>query len=924
MTPYRSLRWASALHSKLILLLLFLSILAACNLRENSLLPPNLDPKEYITENTIKVYYDHLIKSSNDDSYLYIPKESIIEAGLWYGDRVTLTRVKALANRDSLAFPIRSKAYTDSYRISVLRSGKEVIIDSLRAFATLYTDLKPDADLSSLRLVQSAWTLGAERTEIYPYGAGRCWFDLDGSGEHALIDFKESTELRLPATSKALQALLVTSADSLRLWFPAGSLASELTLKLEESLSAAEISAVQNLFPGFALDTPILNLEGDLGSAQVPIVYYRMPQPRALLRQWTRLHGGEVHGWQQGENTWLWRDGELVSFLNGPGKFFLLSPLEAQNQIDLPLDGSLSRLYLQDIWLDLRDLNLPGVKLRLDLQPDAQTMLADYFQGSPFKLSADRQIFGISFTQGESALESLPSDAWIEFGFRSELQDQAAAKLFRAFRSAAADKISFKTLAGSYDAGHFSSGDGFVYSGVSSSGIYIFGRAAEESSRLRVPCLKPQLQLQTTRTFVSWNDPQAPCSSLELEYSASADASHPWLSGSPYQLNSGQALMRISALSRGRRGAELPANLFISTAYSKPLTSVVNIWPAADRPQFYRYKPAASFQHNSFVQSGGRLQISPACAGYLLDGAQLSSPAPDKNLAVFNRMVFDDYDWEAWLDSGLDVQPGTILKVSPKDALSDTHGVFAHQYSLSPLARVYSFQALGDPAFYSKFQPLIRLRQASRSQNLLFSVSDGDFYRVYSYAQSNNLDGWHFILADGHASFYLLYDAEYAVVQDLAPHTETQAPLTDLSRDLIASLYQAQVTMPADFLGSLLPLGSRVDLALVSDPPAQNTLSAYRVLFRGPQQQLISTNFYADPAATRWPYLYIPVPDYTPGQQIRLYFRDLNGNTSEFSKVQAFSEVPDYEYLMAGNCAVCFIDKPGLFYITGAAGKRGY
>jgi len=221
MTPYRSLRWASALLSKLILLLLFLSILAACNLRENPLLPPNLDPKEYITENTIKVYYDHLIKSSNDDSYLYIPKESIVEDGLWYGDRVTLTRVKALANRDSLAFPIRSKAYTDSYRISVLRSGQEVIIDSLRAFATLYTDLKPDAELSSLRLVQSAWTLGAERTEIYPYGAGRCWFDLDGSGDHALIDFKESTELRLPATSKALQALLVTSADSLRLWFPA-------------------------------------------------------------------------------------------------------------------------------------------------------------------------------------------------------------------------------------------------------------------------------------------------------------------------------------------------------------------------------------------------------------------------------------------------------------------------------------------------------------------------------------------------------------------------------------------------------------------------------------------------------------------------------------------------------------------------------
>ena len=80
MTPSTSLRWASVPRFRLILLLLFLALVTACNLRENTLLPPNLDPKEYITENTIKVYYDHLIKSANDDSYLYIPKESITEA----------------------------------------------------------------------------------------------------------------------------------------------------------------------------------------------------------------------------------------------------------------------------------------------------------------------------------------------------------------------------------------------------------------------------------------------------------------------------------------------------------------------------------------------------------------------------------------------------------------------------------------------------------------------------------------------------------------------------------------------------------------------------------------------------------------------------------------------------------------------------
>jgi hypothetical protein len=96
------------------------------------------------------------------------------------------------------------------------------------------------------------------------------------------------------------------------------------------------------------------------------------------------------------------------------------------------------------------------------------------------------------------------------------------------------------------------------------------------------------------------------------------------------------------------------------------------------------------------------------------------------------------------------------------------------------------------------------------------------------------------------------------------------------------------------------------------------------VLFRNPQQQLISTNFYTDPTATRWPYLYIPIPNYTPGQQIRLFFRDQEGNTSEFNRVQAFSEVPDFEYTLVGNCAVCFIDKPGLFYITGTSSRRGY
>ncbi|MDZ4182242.1 MAG: hypothetical protein U1B83_05135, partial [Candidatus Cloacimonadaceae bacterium] len=63
-------------------------MLAGCNIRENTLLPPNLDPKLYTENNEIKIYLDHLIRSENDDSFLYIPKESIADSILWYGDIV--------------------------------------------------------------------------------------------------------------------------------------------------------------------------------------------------------------------------------------------------------------------------------------------------------------------------------------------------------------------------------------------------------------------------------------------------------------------------------------------------------------------------------------------------------------------------------------------------------------------------------------------------------------------------------------------------------------------------------------------------------------------------------------------------------------------------------------------------------------------
>src|SRR5690606_6491452 len=118
-----------------------------------------------------------------------------------------------------------------------------------------------------------------------------------------------------------------------------------------------------------------------------------------------------------------------------------------------------------------------------------------------------------------------------------------------------------KTLGESYDAGHFSLSGDYVYSGISSSGVYLLANATEGSKKQSFPFLRSESSFQTQRGSVSWNEPSGGFSSLVLEYGAPLPAGHPWLSGQPYQLDSN--LLKISASNSSRKTSpELPANTF--------------------------------------------------------------------------------------------------------------------------------------------------------------------------------------------------------------------------------------------------------------------------------------------------------------------------------------------------------------------------
>ena len=895
-------------------------LLSSCNLRENMLLPPNLDPKEYVVASQILVYSDHLIPSSNDNSYLYLPKTSIADSLIWYGDIVSLSRVQSLLQRDSLAVNSGSSPIGNSYRVEILREGQSITIENAPAFATLYTDTESVFIESPLYLLTLRQILSAGLAKHYNYGKQRACYELDGSGDFAVMQLSgPAMKLDIPANNKDIQGLLFGSNLYMQIFIPAGFTmdlgAATITLNnpQEPFSDPADLQAVQELYPDFALLTTTLSVttEREGTSSHTPILHYRMPGSRGFDTQWVKLSPNQIESWPEGEDTWLMQDNTLISFINGAGTYFLLQPLASQNTIRISLDSPNRQIFLQDMWLDLKDVNLPGIDLVIDPNPDYSKLTQDYFGGKPYTLSGSSQAYKLSFFRGAELLDTLPGDQWLEFGFASSLAGLEKARLLRAYRNPQQDILSYKSHAAAYDATHFTSSKGYVYTGINSSGLYLLGNITESSFSVQIPCLKDKLLLQTQKTTISYQDAKLPCTALRLEYKPSVSSNHPWLNSLPYSLNQEQALLSISPI--GSSSDALPKQLFIETTVNQALKSVINFSPLAGYPKLVRYNKGNILEHNSFLQKGSRLSISPAFAGYLFDGNNLQNPSASRDLAMFPRMVFDDYDLELYLDSST-TMPASTMRITRSAGLSDPYNVLQNQYQLSYLSPAYRFELLNNAGFYTKFQPYIRIKHPSRSQDLLFSVSTLEHYRVYSYPESDIADGWHFMNRDGHYAFYLPYDAEYAVLRDNTPHTLTELTISAM-QDIHLSLYQAQASFPGDYIGSSIPMGSKLSLAqIASVAPGISSRAAYRISILGPQQNPLQPNFFSQ-INDDWPYLYIPIPNYAIGEPVRAFYRNPQGTTQELTRVSSFSASPDNEFVLIGNCAVAFIDNPGIFYV---------
>lgn len=895
-------------------LILLAVLLSSCNLREDVLLPPNLDPKDYVLSNRVQVYSDHLIRSENDDSYLYLPKASISDSLIWYGDEIFFSRVEHLLSRNTLALAEGSTKLSESYRVQVKRSGEYISLDMAAAFATVYTDLSESSAMGSATLISWEYLLEAEEISIYPYGKKRAFFEIDGTGDYALAKLSDSMELVIEESETKIQGLLKEGDTFLQVFIPA-EFTSEMgrsVIKLTDALEAPQLQTVQELYPDFAMLTKVLQVSTEKAgnSSHPPIIHYTLPNAKSFDTQWLKMHDGRLDTWETGEDTWLIQDGKLITFINGPASYFLLEPLAGQNTLRISLDGSYRQIFLQDMWLDLKDISAAGIDLEIVPNPSIQQILQDYFGQRPYNHYGLPQAYQISFLAGSETLPNLPDDQWLEFGFPTELPSFTNVRLMRFYRDPGQDIITYKTHAEDYDDAHFSTDAGFVYTGINSSGTYLFGNISEHSGTQQIPCLKAQLYLQMDKTSLSYQDSNLPCTAIRLDYNASVPGNHAWLSSLPYFLTNSQSIMQIVPI--GSSSDALPQELFLQTKVSGNLDSVINFSPRQDYPKFIRYQKSSILEHNSFLFGGGKLGISPAYAGYLINGANFYDIGLVRDLALFPKMIFDDYDLELYLNySG--TMPQSTLRIAKQTMLSDPYQVLQDQYELNYLSPAYSFEMLNNASFYEAFQPYIRIKHQVRSNDWLLSVSNDEYYRIYSYPEGDDADGWHFVNSEGHYAFILPYDAEYAIVQDLDPHTGIEATLNTVE-DKHLSLYQAQLLLPAEHIGSSVPMGTRINLNRISSvAPGITARSAYRVGILGPQGNALQPNFFLQ-SIEAWPYLYIPVPDFVPGEPLRVFYRNPAGVSQELNLVNSFSEHPEDEFIMVGNCAVAFINNPGIFY----------
>jgi len=899
-----------------------LILILGCNNRENLLLPPDLSPADYLSGNKLETYSDYLVKSANDDSYLLIHKEAIADSLLSLGDEIIFQKVQNLNARDSLGIQTGAVRQSYSYRFSVSRGGSLIELSGRIPLADIYTDL--NSAVGSQQLIYFSYYLQAKAIQPVFYGDDRAHFPLYGTCEFGVYSFPSQAEPQLSygGADNFYALLLNDSGNQLNVNFPASytQAAGGIELTMSSGLTPSQQTVLGSVYPNAAVSQPVIGLQTTASTGSETAVLRLLNVRKGKLeKEWTRLSGTAVYGWQETDSeaataNWWENDSTFYGFLQTSGSYCLVSPLSSQTELTIPLDGSFNQVFLQNLWFDLQSLSLSDASLKLSLNPQTNQIIADYFSGAPFTPVSEPESFGISFWQAGSQLSTLPNDAWIEFGFRSNHSADSRDRLFRVFRDGTQDLISYKTPSTAYDSDHYLREGSYVYCGISSSATYLYGAFTESMGKLNVPYKKTIQYVQTAQAIVSWQDStKRSFGNLILNLKPTLP-SHPWLSGEPFTLDYTTVLAQFSFYAGGAAQSTLPAGFYLHLPTQ--VGQNVLLFNNLSYPRLKYYLFGETYTGDTYVPDASGTGFVPEFPGTLI-AADVSYATP-VNMRMFSTQTFIFGEFRIYTYGSAPADSSVVVNVSRTNGLPDSFGALATQYELTATSSSY-YITTEHEASYQTFEPMLFFKRQTRDVNILFYERSGlSYYRLYPYTESAAYDPWHFYIDNGYNGIPLVYNGYYRSFTDNNPHTSVSMTV-DNSRDSVLSLYQAQFVLQLFFYGTTIPDGTNLGLQKLSSLPGVSNLKcAYRLSITNQAGQTLSPNFYGITTADRMPYVYIPLDDPNDITGARVFYRDLLGNTVELQQVDEFGTDYANECVRVGNCYYCTVKNPGLFYITGS------
>jgi hypothetical protein len=900
-------------------MLLCLLLISACNNREDILLPPNLSAAEYLEGNKIESYANYLVKSANDDSYFLLDKLAIADSLLNYGDVIDFRRVQSLSARDSLAVQDNAVARSKTYHLRISRNGQQLNLIGRIPLGQVYTEL---TTCEAPYIVNFAYYLQATEVQLTYYGSNRAYFPLFSTGEFGVYDIPATENASITFnTNTAVHAMLIgTNGKRLAVNFPASytGAAGQITLSMGGSLSLAEQNTLQGFFPDAAISTSVISMQTatSVGTA-IAELWYKDGSKSFFSEQWVCLAPPVAYSWQSTNddtqaNNW-WQDSTgLYSFVAGSGKYFLLNPLDAQSDIEIPLDGTYNQVFLQQLWFDLQEINLPNTVMKVIPNPYTFGTIASYFSGKPFITHAGRKDFNIQFYEAGNPIRELPNDAWLEFGFRASLPLAGTERLFSCIREADEDIITYKTPSDTYDAQHFSRTGSYIYTGINSSATYIYGGFSEDQNEQIFPYLKSKQYIQTSKATVGWS------SSVKSDYEelrvklTPTLPSHPWLNGEPLQLTDKQAVAECYFYNANVVQSTLPAGFNLSIPYSGTADKLL-LYNNLSYPRLKLYHESTAYEGDTFLLTDGSLSIYPEYPGTLI-GASVTYPNP-MSLRTYPTMTFVLDELRLYTYGNAAAGTSAVFSINKTAAPADPFNILTSQYTLSQTSPAYTVTT-AEEADYDTFQPMLFFKR-SRSRNLLFYERTGTPYRLYSYTESSSYSPWNFMIDGAYNGISLSYNGTYASYSEAAVHSNVTHTVKGFGQDIYLSLYQAQFVLPSYFMEGAVPQNTVLELKKLSSlPGTTDLLSAYQLQFTQPNGMPIYPDFYNVIGAPQEPYIYLPISDVSAISSARLFYRNQFGQITELNRVQSFGDNYAEEYTVFGNCFICTVPNTGIFYIT--------